>query len=111
MFRQTALRFARVTPISQPTAYQAGSTVFTQKTRTVCESSSRAFSTRPRTAINRGFWTAEGKCKDSTATLFKKAQELRIQQEQLSQERSQEEARKCEEVARKQREAVSASGS
>ena len=81
MFRQTALRLARATPVYEPRAHQISTTVFTQSTRAAGESSSRAFSTSPRTAINRGLWTAEGKRKDSTATLFKKAEEFRFQQE------------------------------
>ncbi|KAF3047087.1 hypothetical protein E8E12_011120 [Didymella heteroderae] len=91
MFRQSAVRLKRATPTRQPSAYQ-GNIVFTKSANGVVGSSSRVFSTSPCKAINRGFWTAEGKRKNSTATLFKKAGEHRIQQEQ----RSQEEARKRE---------------
>jgi hypothetical protein len=106
MFRQTALRLARATPAYQPRANQVSTTVFTQSTKAVGKSPSRAFSTSPRTAIKRGLWIAEGKRKDSTATLFKKAEDFRFQQEQRSQERSQEEARKVEEEAHKREEEV-----
>lgn len=121
MFRQNAIQFARTTQIRQPVTSSIGKSVFlmcqtphclaaqthgptalSRKQKVSQAHSPRSFSTGLCMAINRGFWTLEGKRRDFTARLFQKTEEERLQQE----EQKRQEARKREEEARKQREAV-----
>lgn len=102
MSRQPAFRLVRAPPTRQPAVSKLNIPILTSYPVSI--STSRVFSTSPRPTINKGFWTNEGRRKDTAAMLFQKAEELRLQHELLRQE---EVRRREKEEVRRQQEAVS----